>query len=375
VLLPFQRANHIPKVAKEITRKDRLFRRLALFARLYPSVRDAVTAAAPQTFVLPREYAQFAREGALRAGPWIVKPATSSRGRGILIAPTLSEVVYTQRAIVQTYVSNPLLYKGHKFDIRAFCLVFSAGGQLHAFLYRRSLARVCAKPFTMDAASLTDPYVHLTNAAINDHYVSPSAPEGNRPSDVPTKLDAAVAIRTACAEARRARLSASSPGKIQQAVEKAIHITFRAVTDISAGDLRICAETVPEGYFELIGFDLLPTLTGQAMIMEANASPGMSRTCSADDMKTGLIRDTLALVTHPFFGSRRSADFDIAAARRAVADAATNRTVGADGAVLSMVHRRPSGSGAISGLPAPQSASGPIEYPVAITDSWKPIVF
>jgi tubulin polyglutamylase TTLL2 len=49
---------------------------------------------------------------------WIMKPTSSSRGRGIYLVDNLGDVTYGEPMVVQRYLSAPLLVDGFKFDLR-----------------------------------------------------------------------------------------------------------------------------------------------------------------------------------------------------------------------------------------------------------------
>ncbi len=68
-----------------------------------------------------------------------------------------------QHAIVQRYISNPLLMSGHKFDLRVFVTVASLS-PLRVFVHHHGWANVADTPFTQDV--LTS---HVTNAAFMEH--------------------------------------------------------------------------------------------------------------------------------------------------------------------------------------------------------------
>ena len=54
---------------------------------------------------------------------WIVKPNALSRGRGIYLIEDPSQVNLDSPCIVSKYISNPLLIKQRKFDLRLYVVV------------------------------------------------------------------------------------------------------------------------------------------------------------------------------------------------------------------------------------------------------------
>ena len=106
---------------------------------------------------------------------WIIKPAAFTfGGAGIEIACGLKsaeEIIRKkigisrggqgQTLIVQRYISNPLLYKGRKFDIRAFCLINSVNKCVQAYFHKDGYVRTSSREFT--TSNYLDMQVHLTN--------------------------------------------------------------------------------------------------------------------------------------------------------------------------------------------------------------------
>lgn len=114
----FQRLNHFPNTAV-ITRKDTLFRLLKKLRVVYGGIYDFF----PLTIGLPKDYLKFVRlyaeeEERKSKSTWICKPVDMSRGRGIFVFRDLKDLSYDCSAIVQRYISNPLLISGYKFDLR-----------------------------------------------------------------------------------------------------------------------------------------------------------------------------------------------------------------------------------------------------------------
>ncbi|CAN0150495.1 unnamed protein product, partial [Ectocarpus sp. 13 AM-2016] len=67
--------------------------------------------------------------------------------------------------IAQRYVENPYLIGGKKFDLRLYVLVTSFN-PLTVWLYNGGFARFSGTRYCTDRAALANPYVHLTNVAI-----------------------------------------------------------------------------------------------------------------------------------------------------------------------------------------------------------------
>ena len=70
-------------------------------------VRPSVCLSAVQcNAILQAELAQMSRNG---SGLWIVKPVSSSRGRGIFIVNDVRQIPPQYKAVACRYIANPLL--------------------------------------------------------------------------------------------------------------------------------------------------------------------------------------------------------------------------------------------------------------------------
>ncbi|KAJ1479279.1 tubulin-tyrosine ligase family-domain-containing protein [Baffinella frigidus] len=168
----WQKVNHFQE-ARQLTRKDNLKRHIARFRNIPGKLGEAFNIM-PLTYTLPGEYVQFCTEFAKgydkdQAGNmWIMKPAGSSRGRGIFVFNDIGAVSYSEVVIVQRYVDRPLLLDGYKFDLRLYVLVTSME-PLEAFTHRQGFARLSSERYTNDSDSISNRYIHLTNSSINRH--------------------------------------------------------------------------------------------------------------------------------------------------------------------------------------------------------------
>ena len=128
----------------------------------------------PLTYILPKEYVSFLetfseyeeKEGKLNY--WIMKPACSSRGRGISLINDISSITYGEPMVVQRYLKNPLLINGYKFDLRIYVLVTSVN-PLEVFIYKEGFGRFSTIPFSLDPSDRANKYIHLTNVSIQKY--------------------------------------------------------------------------------------------------------------------------------------------------------------------------------------------------------------
>jgi tubulin polyglutamylase TTLL5 len=75
----------------ELTRKDRVYKNIEKMQHLKGLKNfDFI----PQTFVMPTDFRDLCSAHYRQRGPWIVKPVASSRGRGIFIVSTVSQMKY-----------------------------------------------------------------------------------------------------------------------------------------------------------------------------------------------------------------------------------------------------------------------------------------
>ena len=103
---------------------------------------------------------------------WIVKPGGSFHGRGITLHRgddaafrlkygACGKKKLSDGLIVQSYIMNPALMGGHKFDLRSYLLIASTAPFL--VFYHDGFARRSEHAFSMDGANLTDVKSHITN--------------------------------------------------------------------------------------------------------------------------------------------------------------------------------------------------------------------
>ena len=78
---------------------------------------------------------------------WIIKPTSSSQGKGIYITNNYKDVENVEAPMIAShYIHNPLLIDGLKFDLRIYVLVTSVN-PLRIYVYREGLVRFATEKY------------------------------------------------------------------------------------------------------------------------------------------------------------------------------------------------------------------------------------
>uniref|UniRef100_A0AAY4DRY3 Tubulin--tyrosine ligase-like protein 5 n=1 Tax=Denticeps clupeoides TaxID=299321 RepID=A0AAY4DRY3_9TELE len=280
-LLEFQKVNHFPR-SYELTRKDRLYKNIQRMQQAHGFKNFQFV---PQTFVLPAEYQNaFSKD----KGPWIIKPVASSRGRGIYLVSSPSQIPLDESILVSRYISNPLLIDDFKFDVRLYVLVTSYD-PLVIYLYEEGLARFATVKYNRATKNIKNQFMHLTNYSVNkksSDYVSCDDPEVE---DYGNKWSMSAMLRYLKQEGKDITLLM---GQIEDLVVKAV---LSAELQIAAA----CKMFVPHrsNCFELYGFDVLIDSNLKPWLLEVNLSPSLACDAPLDlKIKASLISDMFSLV-------------------------------------------------------------------------------
>lgn len=94
-----------------------------------------------------------------------MQPA-AARGRGIRVLRKWNELPKRRNVLVQSYMQNPYLIDGLKFDLRVY-VYLSSVEPLRVYVYRDGLVRFASSRFSLKESSLRNKFAHLTNYAIN----------------------------------------------------------------------------------------------------------------------------------------------------------------------------------------------------------------
>jgi hypothetical protein len=245
----------------------------------------------PRSFLIPRQLSQFR---AAAANPekraWIEKPVVGSCGRGIRIVIDVPDSLADARVIMQEYIRNPLLIRGHKFDLRFYVAVPSID-PLRIYLYRDGLVRLAADPYCEFFDDFSNLCAHLTNFSVNK-----MSTEFKRTDDI-----------AGDGEGNKWSLRPFWPfveglgydgEKIRRNVADAIVTVMMAARD------RLRAQANHRCSFELYGIDILLDADGKIHLLEFNVSPALGTSSALDlHVKEPLVRDFLDVSLVPVQGA------------------------------------------------------------------------
>jgi tubulin polyglutamylase TTLL1 len=82
--------------------------------------------------------------------------------------------------VISRYLDNPMLIGGKKFDLRIYVLVTSYR-PLRVYQYVHGFARFCNAKYNNDMGDLDNPFIHLTNVAIQKHNEDYNSRHGGKP--------------------------------------------------------------------------------------------------------------------------------------------------------------------------------------------------
>lgn len=278
-IFPWQRLNHYPK-STGITKKDCLVRNLKRMKGVHGA---GVYNFSPLSFNLPNDYTRYVAEyGKLKAKTdlklfaWICKPADMSRGRGIFVFRDISELQYDCNAVVQQYISNPLLIGGYKFDIRLYVAVPSFH-PLTVYIFQEGIVRFSTEKY--DLLALNNIFAHLTNTSINKH----------GPSYQTDKERIGQGCKWTLTQLRHYLHQNNIDDRL----------LWAKVTNIVILTLLVQAPQVPKerNCYELYGFDILIDENLKPWLLEVNFSPALSTDTQVDiTVKKPMLHDLMDML-------------------------------------------------------------------------------
>ncbi|KHJ49184.1 Tubulin-tyrosine ligase family protein [Trichuris suis] len=285
-LMPFQkveftRVNHFPGNFL-LGRKDRLCLSLEQMAKRWKKEEFSF---APETYILPRQrralLARMKRNSG-NCGVFILKPPSSSRGKGIRLTNKTWNIPEHKPLIVQRYITNPFLINGFKFDLRLYVLV-SCWKPLRAYIYEEGIVRFASCKYTADVSSLNNQYVHLTNFSVNK----------NAADLVDVDLDSSELKWTL---SQFWNYLAEKGIDNSALVVKILDLVIKALISCESPINALMSKMMGANFmaYELYGFDILVDSELRPWLIEVNISPSVRCSNEVDyAVKTSLVQDVL----------------------------------------------------------------------------------
>jgi len=232
-----------------------------------------------------------------RRNIWILKPANSLRGHGIIVENDLDRIIRQARNktctyVCQKYIENPLLIGGRKHDIRQWVLVTSLN-PLTIYFYSECYIRIAANEYTLD--DFGDRFTHLTHTIIMRHH----------PNFNPDDED----WRCQWTQERYQQLLQASAGwdvwseKVRPAMQKIVIASLQSVLEVMSRPANSSCS------FQVFGYDFMVDADYNVWLLEVNDIPMMqasgpvtSRLCDA------CVRDAIRIVLDGHSQERDAAD-------------------------------------------------------------------
>jgi len=189
--------------------------------------------------------------------------------------------------IAQDYISNPcLLFNKTKFDLRVYALITSFY-PLRVYIFNNGLVRFASEPFTSDAKSLDNMFVHITNYCINKK--SQSYQVNN---DVNLKRGHKWALQTLFKYLNEAYPNLNVDNLWQQIIDIVIKTLLNCRPAIN-GVIKKYQRFVYNS-FELLGFDIMLDSNFKPWLLEVNVSPSLRSESTLDThIKVSCIPSTI----------------------------------------------------------------------------------
>jgi hypothetical protein len=188
--------------------------------------------------------------------------------------------------IVQSYMENPLLVSGRKFDIRCYVLLVLVDGNLSAYFYRDGYIRTSGRKYNLK--NLGDRETHLTNDAVqkkSDKYGKHEA--GNKLSY----------------DELQDSINRNYPGSDPNIVRESILPQIRHQVSISVKAAKAqLSESVVNRSFELLGYDFMINSEFQTTLIEVNSNPCLEFACPLlEELISSLIEGVFQTAIDRFF--------------------------------------------------------------------------
>jgi len=283
------------RLASLLNRARRLISEIDQFSESSQNLFDFL----PESFVLPLDYSKLQRWFTIQrtqinsSKVLIVKPVSSCEGRGIQLLSNLKSLKPSTKALVQQYISSPLLLNNRKFDVRLYLLISSIR-PLRLYLFRDGLIRLAREEYEniqidddqqsekSDGVINDKNHIHLTNYALNKFVKNENEQKIKLPlSDLQLHIES---------------LGHKWNDVWQQIKSMLIIPVLFALPHIQYETHLIFANREPPCY-QLLGVDVMITDNFKCHLIEVNRNPSMQCDNEIDEnCKINLIQDTLNMI-------------------------------------------------------------------------------
>ncbi|KAI6185359.1 hypothetical protein M3Y98_00014200 [Aphelenchoides besseyi] len=291
-LKSWQRINHFPR-SFLITKKDELYIHLNRAHAQYGIGYDFI----PESYNTPMsaEKRQRLKDAIVDSkqkadGSFILKPANSSRGRGIVFLTDpdqVDDIRDSEKVLISKYINNPYLIQNKKSDLRIYVAVTSFY-PLIAYIYSDGLARFAVDDYSKEFGEQTNE-AHLTNYSL--HKSNPAFIKNTN-----TDSEAFGHKWTLSGMLRQMKENGVDVNLLMVRIEDLIIKTLLSIQRVVASSCRKL-NINPRSCFELFGFDVLIDEDLKPWLLEVNLSPSDAPLDSI--IKSHLICNLLNLICLP----------------------------------------------------------------------------
>ena len=195
---------------------------------------------------------------------WLVKPSNSGGGHDISILDTLNNIKLKEFVLTK-YIKNINLIKGKKYDLRLYALI-SGLKPLRIYFYKEGFVRIASEKFSLNVSSLESKYIHLTNICINrfhKNYIRPDNTNNENANMWSISMYKSY-LKTCNAEWEDIRQ------KIKDIIIKSIISVYNILLEENNKE-----NLKDQGFYDLLGFDILITDDFIPKLIEINYTPTM----------------------------------------------------------------------------------------------------
>lgn len=228
--------------------------------------REIASTIMPETFILPRNRIQFNKK--YKKGNYYILKNKKQRQLGIKLTNNYEEILAHKKdgyTLVQTMLTDPLVYKGLKFNIRIYLIVICDRKKIDAYFYNNGTITYASQPY--DKTNLT------FENSISSFYANKTIYEDGYPNTI-------------------GELTQNLPiPNLFQKIKKQLNMTMKAVSnDLRYNDFKVKS-------VQLFGADFMIDENMNAHLLEINIGPNMSAYNEKDDVvRTGMLAGIIDLI-------------------------------------------------------------------------------